>query len=44
MKIKFVEEISLTNFSFFNNEKHIPFLVKLLESLEENTNEQKILD
>ena len=44
MKIKIVEEISLTNFSFFNNEKHIPFLVKLLESLEENTNEQKILD
>ena len=44
MKIKIVEEISLTNFSFFNNVKHIPFLVKLLESLEENTNEQKILD
>ena len=44
MKIKIVEEISLTNFSFFNNEKHLPFLVKLLESLEENTNEQKILD
>ena len=44
MKIKIVEEISLTNFSFFNNVKHIPFLVKLLESLEENTNDQKILD
>ena len=44
MKVKIVEEISLTNFSFFNNVKHIPFLVKLLESLEENTNEQKILD
>ena len=44
MKIKIVEEISLTNFSFFNNVKHIPFLVKLLESLIENTNEQKILD
>ena len=44
MKIKIVEEISLTNFSFFNNVKHIPFLVKLLESLVENTNEQKILD
>ena len=44
MKIKIVEEISLTNFSFFNNVKHIPFLVKLLEALEENTNEQKILD
>jgi hypothetical protein len=41
MKIKIVEEISLTNFSFFNNVKHIPFLVKLLESLEENTDEQK---
>jgi hypothetical protein len=41
MKIKIVEEISLTNFSFFNNVKHIPFLVKLLEALEENTNEQK---
>ena len=44
MKIKIVEEISLTNFSFFNNFKHIPFLVKLLESLVENTDEQKILD
>ena len=44
MKIKIVEEISLTNFSFFNNVKHITFLVKLLESLEDNTDEQKILD
>ena len=32
------------NFEFFGSEKHIPFLEKLLESLEANTNEQKILD